>query len=133
MTTVSRRAFLTTVGATTAGLTILPRHVLGKGFTPPSDRLNIVGVGVGGMARTNLFNLALGNNVVALCDGDWDYAGKAWDSLAKDLKSEQERLPKLEEPEARKNSEIRIESLKKLIAEDVPRLKRYTDYRRMLD
>ena len=77
---ISRRDFMTTAGATGAGMMIVPRHVLGRGFTPPSDRLNIAGVGVGGMGRTNLFNMAPNNNIVALCDVDWDYAGKAWDA-----------------------------------------------------
>ena len=70
---------MTTVGTTGAGLTIVPRHVLGRGQTPPSDRLNIAGVGVGGMGKINLLNLGVENNIVALCDVDWDYAGKAWD------------------------------------------------------
>src|SRR5919108_3180254 len=131
--TISRRNFIRTAGTTAAGLTIVPRHVLGRGLTAPSDRLNIAGVGVGGMGRTNLFNLALGNNIVALCDVDWDYAGKAWDRLPLDLKSEGERLPKVTDAAARKNSVTRIESLKKLIAEDLPKMKRYKDYREMLD
>ena len=130
---ISRRKFITTTGTTAAGLTIVPRHVLGRGLTAPSDRLNIAGVGVGGMGRTNLFNLALGNNIVALCDVDWDFAGRAWDSLPADLKREEDRLPKVTDPEARKNSVTRIESLKKLIAEDLPKMKRYKDYREMLD
>ena len=75
---ISRRDFVTNVAATTAGLTIVPRHVLGRGMTAPSDRLNIAGVGVGGMGRTNLFNLGVDNNIVALCDVDWDYAGRGW-------------------------------------------------------
>ena len=40
---------------------------------PPSDMLNIAGVGVGGMGRANLINLA-SQNIVALCDVDWGYA-----------------------------------------------------------
>ena len=47
----SRRRFLSTVGLATAGLTIVPRHVLGRGFQAPSDRLNIADVGVGGRGR----------------------------------------------------------------------------------
>ena len=46
---ISRRDFVTTVAATTAAVTIVPRHVLGRGFTAPSDRLNVAGIGVGGM------------------------------------------------------------------------------------
>ena len=34
---VSRRSFMTNVALAGAGLTIVPRHVLGRGFTAPSD------------------------------------------------------------------------------------------------
>jgi predicted dehydrogenase len=129
----SRREFVKTMAVTGAGLTIVPRHVLGRGQTPPSDRLNIAGIGVGGMGKINLLNLARENNIVALCDVDWDVAGRAWDSLPADLTREQERLPKVTEESARENSIDRIESLKKVIAEDLPRIKRHRDYRQMLD
>ena len=68
--TISRRRFIETVGTTGVGLTIVPRHVLGRGLTAPSDRLNIAGVGIGGMGKTNMLNVAIGNNIVALCDID---------------------------------------------------------------
>ncbi|MGH9387470.1 MAG: Gfo/Idh/MocA family oxidoreductase, partial [Vicinamibacterales bacterium] len=129
---ISRRDFVTNVAATTAA-SIVPRHVLGRGFTPPSDALNIAGVGVGGMGKINLLNLAVGNNIVALCDVDWGFAGKAWSSLEADLKREEDRLPKVTDPTARKNSQARIDSLKKVIAEDLPRQKRYRDYRLMFE
>src|SRR5439155_24225894 len=54
MSEISRRSFVTRVAATGAGLTILPRHVLGRGVTAPSDTLNIAAVGVGGQGRANL-------------------------------------------------------------------------------
>src|SRR6202521_2886072 len=89
---VSRRKFLTTAavaavsGAATTGnaFTIVPRHVLGRGFTAPSDKLNIAGIGVGGIGRANLINLAT-QNIVALCDVDWGYAGKSLDRLDADI------------------------------------------------
>ena len=129
----SRRDFVKTMAIAGAGVTIVPRHVLGRGQTAPSDRLNIAGVGVGGMGKINLLNVARQNNLVALCDVDWDYAGKAWDTLAADLSREQDRLPKVTEEPARTNSIDRIESLKKVIAEDLPRIKRHRDYREMLE
>jgi len=129
---VTRREFVTTAAATGAAM-IVPRHVLGRGLTAPSDRLNIAGVGVGGMGKINLLNAALGNNIVALCDVDWDYAGRAWDSLPADLKREQDRLPSVKDETARINSITRIESLKKILAEDIPRMQRYRDYREMFD
>lgn len=75
---ISRRKFLTNTAIATAGFTIVPRHVLGGvGFTAPSDTLNIAGIGVGGMGRSNLNNIT-GKNVVALADVDWKYAAKAF-------------------------------------------------------
>jgi predicted dehydrogenase len=129
----SRRTFVKTLSTTGAGLVIVPRHVLGRGLTPPSDRLNVAGVGVGGMGKINLLNLALENNIVALCDVDWDYAGKAWDTLDADLKRERERLPSVTEEPARSRSIERINSLEKIIANDLPRITRYRDFREMLD
>src|SRR6202521_4356788 len=100
ITELSRRKFLTTTvaaavsgAAATTGnaFTIVPRHVLGRGFTPPSDMLNIAGVGVGGIGRTNLIALAT-QNIVALCDVDWDYATKAFEHLDADIQSLKTRL-----------------------------------------
>jgi hypothetical protein len=54
-------------------LTIVPRRVLGRGLKPPSDRLNIAGIGIGGMGASNLGALE-SENIVALCDVDWKYA-----------------------------------------------------------
>jgi predicted dehydrogenase len=129
----SRRDFVKTMAMTGAGWTIVPRRVLGRGQTPPSDRLNIAGVGIGGMGKVNLLNLATQNNIVALCDVDWNVAGRAWETLDADLTREQERLPKVTDATARKNSLERIESLKKVIAQDLPRMQRHTDFREMLE
>src|SRR4029077_12857298 len=81
---ISRRKFLADSTLTAAAFSIVPRHVLGRGFVPPSDTLNIAGVGVGGMGRANLINLA-SQNIVALCDVDWGYAGKALERLDSDI------------------------------------------------
>ena len=50
---VSRRNFMTDVALVGAGLTIVPRHVLGRGFTAPSDLLNVAAVGVGEIGRAS--------------------------------------------------------------------------------
>ena len=53
---------------------IVPRHVLGgPRQIPPSEKMNVAGIGVGGMGRDNLANLET-ENIVALCDVDPDYA-----------------------------------------------------------
>lgn len=76
---VSRRRFLGQAAAATAAFTIVPGHVIaGMGHTPPGDKLNIAGIGIGGKGKYNLRNMA-GQNIVALCDVDWDYAGPVFD------------------------------------------------------
>jgi predicted dehydrogenase len=67
----SRRTFLGGAAAA-AAITIVPRYVLGgSGNTPPSEKLNIAGVGVGGMGGYNLSQCEA-ENIVALCDVDLD-------------------------------------------------------------
>lgn len=74
----SRREFLKTTLAGVAALTILPSGVIGgQGKPAPSDRLNIAAIGVGGVGFRNLNNLK-NENIVALCDVDWDYGQKAF-------------------------------------------------------
>src|SRR5680860_1558544 len=76
---VSRRAFLGTTAAVAAGITIIPSHaVAGLGHKAPSDKLNIVGIGIGGMGATNLRNLK-SENIIGLCDVDWKYAKKTFE------------------------------------------------------
>ena len=76
---ISRRRFIGTVGAATAGITILPSTVIGGlGHVAPSDKLNIAGIGVGGIGNTNINNCS-SQNIVALCDVDWDYASGIFD------------------------------------------------------
>lgn len=71
---IPRRDFVR--GAAAAGaFTIVPRHVLGRGYRAPSDMLNVACVGVGGMGANDVRNVAqAGENVVALCDVDWEAA-----------------------------------------------------------
>ena len=70
----SRRDFLKKTGIVTAGITILPAHVVsGLGHKAPSDKLNIVGIGIGGKGYPNLKGMAT-ENIVGLCDVDWKYA-----------------------------------------------------------
>ena len=72
---LSRRQFVATTAMASSFL-LVPRHVVaGSGEAPPSEKLNIAGIGIGGMGANNLFNLA-SQNIVALCDVDLNYAAK---------------------------------------------------------
>ena len=46
---VSRRDFVSGVVGAGLGISIVPRHVLGRGYQAPSDTLNIACIGIGGM------------------------------------------------------------------------------------
>ncbi len=79
---VSRRTLLRT-GAAAAAFTIVPRHVLGgAGQTPPSEKLNIAGIGIGGQGASDLHDVS-SENIVALCDVDWGYAAKTFKQYPK--------------------------------------------------
>ncbi|TFH39151.1 MAG: Gfo/Idh/MocA family oxidoreductase [Bacteroidia bacterium] len=78
---VTRRSFIGTTTAVAAGLTIVPSSVVsGLGHIAPSDKLNIAGIGVGGMGNSNLRQLAKTENIVAVCDVDWGYSAKAFEN-----------------------------------------------------
>jgi len=72
---LKRRKFLG-LAATAATVAVVPRHVLGGGARTlaPSDKMNIAGVGVGGMGGANLSQMQT-ENIIALCDVDPNYAG----------------------------------------------------------
>ncbi len=73
---ISRKRFLKGAAAASA-FTIVSPSVFGSkfGYTAPTDKLNIAGVGVGGMGFANLKKMET-ENIVALSDVDWGYAGK---------------------------------------------------------
>jgi predicted dehydrogenase len=66
-----RRQFLRVAATAAVGFQVVPRHVLGQGLTPPSDKLNIAGIGVGGQGGGVLNDYLKTQNIVALCDVDW--------------------------------------------------------------
>lgn len=80
MSNISRRSFLQKGTAAAAALTIVPNAVLGKshGHTAPTDKMNIAGIGIGGMGAANLRNMET-ENIVALCDVDWKYSKKVFE------------------------------------------------------
>jgi len=95
---MDRRKFIRNTGITASAFSIVPGAVLGKAFghTSPSDKLNIAGVGIGGIGRRNLANMKT-ENIVALCDVDSQYAQKTFNDYpeAKRFSDWREMLDKM--------------------------------------
>jgi predicted dehydrogenase len=73
-TDLSRRLFLQRAAFAATAFQVVPGHVLGlNGAEPPSAKLNLAGIGVGGQGGADLRELG-SENVVALCDADWSHA-----------------------------------------------------------
>jgi predicted dehydrogenase len=120
---VTRRKFLASAGGAAAAATIVPRYVLGgKGFTAPSDQLNIAMIGTGGQGMQNLRNLLRQDDVriIALADvTEWaDYGGTYHRNVG-----------------GRKPGFDRIHEYysKRAATEDYPDCSVYVDFRKMLD
>lgn len=64
---LSRRQFVAKSMTAAAGIQFLTKPVFGK--NAPSNKLNLAGIGIGGMGKTNLKNCET-ENIVALCDVD---------------------------------------------------------------
>lgn len=75
----NRRTFIKTSSTALGGFYFVPRHVLGRGYTAPSDQLNLAAIGAGGKGTSDIFNSWNGgvNNVVALADPDSRNASKS--------------------------------------------------------
>lgn len=151
----SRRQFVATAGLATAGFVIVPRHVLGRGFQPPSDRLNIASVGVGGRGRQVITNMA-SQNIVAMCDIDWAYADKGFAGMDLEIATLQKRIDanivEVRPPASARNEGAAptittrpmtpleraraiasVERQRRLKTEAIPKATRHQDYRRMLE
>jgi predicted dehydrogenase len=77
---IQRREFLKQSAVSALGLTMIPK-VFGK--VPPSDRLRIAHIGLGGMGNQHLrwFAALPEVEIVALCDVDSDHLGKTLQAL----------------------------------------------------
>ena len=151
----TRRDFITTAAITTAGLTIVPRHVLGRGFQAPSDTVNVAAVGINGMGAVNTQGV-MSQNVVAICDCDLNLLdGK----LAEWAKASQAAPPQPRQPaspppkpgdvvsgfkfwgpsKAQRDADGKWPdqdsraNLRRFVQDQAPRLKKYQDYREMLE
>lgn len=70
----NRREFLKAGAFAAAAVNIIPGYVIGlNGQQPPSNKLNIAGIGVGGQGHADIRQMT-SENIVALCDVDWRHA-----------------------------------------------------------
>jgi len=81
----SRRSFIKNTATILAGFSIVPRHVLGRGFLAPSDQLTKGIIGVGGMGRGHI--PYAGTRVVAICDVDKMHLREVADSIGGGVKT----------------------------------------------
>lgn len=75
----SRRKFLKNAAIAGGSFFIVPRHVLGRGYIPPSDKMNLASIGAGGKGSSDILNAwnKGKENVVALCDIDTNMCKEA--------------------------------------------------------
>ena len=107
---IDRRSFLKGSALAAAGLSVMPRHMLGgSGYQAPSDTLNIAGIGVGGRGASNM-NALTSENIVAICDIDYDRVDRTL-----------------------RNGEGNVAEGFKALHEAYEKADRYSDYRRMFD
>jgi hypothetical protein len=68
----SRREFIRNSSVAAAGFFIVPRHLLGRGFVAPSDKLMIAAIGAGGKGADDIdmFNKSGKAVIAVLCDVD---------------------------------------------------------------
>lgn len=93
-----RRTFVKSAAAVGAAFHIVPRHVLGRGFTAPSDMLRMGSIGIGGKGDSDITGMVkAGVSVAALCDVDWRQGRKSFGRYpdAKRFKDYREMLDKM--------------------------------------
>ncbi len=157
LTAKTRREFIATGSIAAAAFMIVPRHVLGKGQTPPSDLVNIAVVGINGMGAANA-QAVMSQNIVAVCDVDDALVDTRIDAWRNSLKPPAPRPArpataaprpqgapaqtldfnnwgpsKLQQSADAKWGPLRTaDGVKRFVDEQLPRLKRHHDYREML-
>src|SRR3954469_9899313 len=144
---VTRRQFVTTMAGTSAAFLIVPRRVLGRGFQAPSDTVNIAVVGINGMGAENA-QAIMSQNVAAICDCDFGLLDRKlaqWSRAQRPTARPPATPPGTETfkvwpksnaqaaADQRWPADDPYDRLQNFVKEQIPRLKKYQDYREMLD
>ncbi len=93
----NRRNFLKKSLVAAAGITIIPRHVLGNGFLAPSDQLTKAIIGVGNMGRGHI--PYEGTKLLAVCDVERKHLDIALGMVDKDVKAYSDFREVLDRPD----------------------------------
>jgi len=72
---MTRREFIGRAAVTAAAFSVVPSRVIGK--DAPSGKLNVAGIGAGGMGKGNI-DKCKHENIIALCDVDWKRADETF-------------------------------------------------------
>ena len=143
MSDVTRRRFVKTVAGTGAAITIVPRHVLGRGMQAPSDTVNIATIGIGGMGANNT-RAVMSQNVVAVCDIDTGLMERALTRFQQAASAAPGTGPRggqgrRREPSAaqkaaneRRPAQNEQQNLQRFVA-NLPKIQKHRDYRKMLE
>ncbi|HTG99461.1 MAG TPA: Gfo/Idh/MocA family oxidoreductase [Vicinamibacterales bacterium] len=144
---VTRREFVNTVAGAGAAFLIVPRRVLGRGFQAPSDTANLAVAGINGMGAENA-QAVMSQNIVAICDCDLGLLDRKlaqWSKAQRPTPRPQGPPPGTETFKVWPRSKAQLaaderwpvddpyDRLQKFVKEQIPRLKKYQDYREMLD
>ena len=137
---LSRRDFLGTV-ATAAAITVVPRNVLGgKGYTAPSDMVNVAGIGVGarGAAVIRAFatpEVAIGQRTGGVqTNFSYPYGGIPPQAQARPAGGQPQQAAPVSYQHANIYALCDVDlDFSAHVMAGYPRAKRYQDYREMLD
>tara|TARA_R110002033_G_scaffold69433_6_gene120801 strand:- start:4618 stop:5931 length:1314 start_codon:yes stop_codon:yes gene_type:complete len=89
-TSISRRTFIKNTSLVIGGISIIPRHVMGQGFTAPSDRINLGFIGLGKQGGI-LANFFISNTDVQIVAGAevWQSKQEWFKSVVQDFYAKQ--------------------------------------------
>jgi predicted dehydrogenase len=94
----SRRDFVRKSLVAAAGISIIPRHVMGGvNFIPPSDQLTKAVIGVGGMGQGHLDYE--GTRLLAICDADADHLSTTLQKVGSSVKGYRDFREVLQRPD----------------------------------
>jgi predicted dehydrogenase len=127
-----RRDFMRGAAAATAAFTFLPGLSHGRQRRiSANDKVNIAAVGVGGRGRSVMQAMS-SQNLVAMCDVDWAYVDNRFADITTQIENATKRANDATDAAQKERALQQVTTWQALQAQ-IPKSKRYTDFREMLD